>query len=111
MVQTKTSMQTVKEGLGGKEIKAQNGDYCLFLRIGENWFLRIGRIGGTWVTQSVEHPTSAEVIISWFMGSSPPSGSVLTAQSLEPASDSVSPSLSALPPFARSLSLSFKNKH
>ena len=36
----------------------------------------------------------AQVMISQFVSSSPVSGSVLTAQSLEPASDSVSPSLS-----------------
>ena len=41
---------------------------------------------------------------SQFVGSSPASGSVLTAQSLEPASDSVSPSFSAPPPLALSLS-------
>ena len=45
------------------------------------------------MAQSVERPTSAQVIISQFMSSSPVSGSVLTAQSLEPVSDSVSPSL------------------
>ena len=45
--------------------------------------------------QSVEHPTSAQAQISPFMSLSPRLGSVLTAQSLEPASDSVSPSLSA----------------
>ena len=49
---------------------------------------------GPWVAQSVKRPTSAQVMISHFMGSSPASGSVLTAQSLEPVSDSVSPSLS-----------------
>ena len=53
--------------------------------------------GGTWVAQLVKHLTSAQVMILWFMSSSPTSGSVLTAQSLEPASDSVSPSLSAPP--------------
>ena len=58
------------------------------------------------MAQSVKRPTSAQVIISWFMGSSPTSGSVLTAQSLEAALDFVSPSLSALPQLARSLSLS-----
>ncbi|VFV28060.1 zinc finger protein 346 [Lynx pardinus] len=36
-------------------------------------------------------------MISQFVSSSPVSGSVLTARSLEPASDSVSPPLSALP--------------
>ena len=49
---------------------------------------------GTWVAQSVRRPTSAQVMISWVMGSSPASGSALTARSLEPASESVSPSLS-----------------
>ena len=57
------------------------------------------------MAQSVKHPTSAQVMISRFMGS------VLTAQSLEPASDSVSPSLSAPPLLMLCLSLSLKNKH
>ena len=48
---------------------------------------------GTWVAQSVEHPTLAQVMTSQFVSSNPASGSVLTAQSLEPALDSVSPSL------------------
>ena len=30
---------------------------------------------GAWVAQSVEHPTSAQVMISWSVGSSPASGS------------------------------------
>ena len=45
------------------------------------------------MAQPVERPTSAQVMISRFVSSSPASGSVLTAQSLEPASDSVSLSL------------------
>ena len=67
---------------------------------------------GTWVAQSVKHLTSAQVKISRSMSSSPALGSVLTAQSLEPASDSVSPSLSAPPllVFSLSLSLSLKKK-
>ena len=44
---------------------------------------------GAWVAQSVERPTSAQVMILRFVSSSPALGSVLTAQSLEPASDSV----------------------
>ena len=68
----------------------------------------------TWVAQSVEHLTSAQVMIWQFVGSSPTSGSVLTA-SLEPASDCVSSSVSAPPPLmlclSLSLSLSLKNKH
>ena len=60
---------------------------------------------GTWVTQSVNRPTSARVMISRFVGSSPASGSVLTAWSLEPASDSVPPfSLCRSPTCALSLS-------
>ena len=54
--------------------------------------LKMGR-RGTWVAQSVKQPTSAQVMISRSVSSSPASGSVLTAQSLEPVSDSVSPSL------------------
>ena len=63
---------------------------------------------GTWVAQSVKCPTSAQVMISQLVGSSPTSGSVLTAQSLEPVSDSVSPSLSDPPLFMLCLSLSQK---
>ena len=63
---------------------------------------------GAWVAQSVQRPTSAQVMISWSMSSSPASGSVLTAQSLEPVSDSVSPSLSDPPLFMLCLSLSQK---
>ena len=61
------------------------------------------------MAQSVELLISAQVMISRSMGSSPASGSVLTAQSLEPVSDSVSPSLSAPPLFMLSLSLCLKN--
>ena len=56
------------------------------------------------MAQSVERSTSAQVLISWSVGSSPTSGSMLTAQSLKPASDSGSPSLSAPPPFMLSVS-------
>ena len=66
------------------------------------------QVRGAWVAQSVKRPTSAQVMISWLVGSNPASGSVLTAQSLEPVSDSVSPSLSAPPLFMLCLSLSQK---
>ena len=59
---------------------------------------------GAWVTQSVKRPTLAQVMISRFLSSSPESGSVLTAQSLEPVSDSVSPSLCPSP-HSRSVSI------
>ena len=56
------------------------------------------------MAQSVERPTLVQVMILQFVSSSPASGSVLTAQSLELASDSVSPSL--CPSHAHALSLS-----
>ena len=40
--------------------------------------------GGTWVAQAVERPTSAQVMVSRFVGSSPRIG--LSADSAEPAS-------------------------
>ena len=56
------------------------------------------------MAQSVGRPPSAQVMISRLMGSSPTSGSALTAQSLEPASDSVS-RLSLPLPCSHSVSL------
>ena len=58
------------------------------------------------MAQLVDCPTLAQVMISHFVGSSPESGSVLTAQSLEPASDSVSSSLLAPALLIHILSLS-----
>ena len=60
------------------------------------------------MAQSVKHPTLAQVMISQFVGLNLTSGSVLTAQSLEPASESVSPSLSA--PYLHTLCLSKMKK-
>ena len=57
-----------------------------------------------WVAQSVKRQTLAQVMISRSVSSSPALGSVLSVQSLEPASDSVSPSLSAPPPLMFCLS-------
>ena len=67
-------------------------------------------VRGAWVAQSVKRPTSAQVMISRFVGSSPALGSVRTAGSPEAASDPVSPSLSAPPPLVLCFSLSLKNK-
>ena len=65
------------------------------------------RFRGAWVAQLVKHPTLAQVMISQFVSLSPTSGSVLAAQSLEPASDSVSPlSLCSSPACALSVSVS-----
>ena len=72
------------------------------------------------MAQSVKGPTLAQVMISQFVGSSPASGSVLTVRSLETASDSLSPSLSAPPGLTLCVFLSlsvlkinkhYKNKH
>ena len=70
--------------------------------------LKVRGYRGTWVAQSVKWLTWAQGMISRSVSSSPASGSVLIARSLEPASVSVSPSLSVPPPFM--LSLSFKNE-
>ena len=63
------------------------------------------------MAQLVKRLTSAQVMISQFVSLSPTLGSVLTAQRLELALDSVSPPLSAPTLLMRSLSLSLKNKH
>ena len=65
---------------------------------------------GARVAQSVGRPASAQVMVSRFVGSGPTLGSVLTPQSLEPASDFVSPSCSAPPLLVLCLSLSLKDK-
>ena len=79
-----------------------------------SWNIRLGNIKlktnkcrGSWMAQLVKHLTLAQVMTSWFESSSPMLGSVLTAQSLEPASCSMAPSLFAPLP----LMLSLKNKH
>ena len=68
-------------------------------------------VKGAWVVQSVRCLTSAQVMISWTMGSSPVLGSVQTVQSLEPA---VSPSLCPSPAralcFCVCVCLSLKDK-
>ena len=58
------------------------------------------------MVQSVKCPSSVQVMMSQSVSSNPVSGSVLTAQSLETVSDSVSPSLSAPPMLMLSLSVS-----
>ena len=58
----------------------------------------------------MKRPTSAQVMISHSVGSSPASDSVPAARSLEPVSDSVSPSLSAAALLALCLSVSLSKK-
>ena len=78
---------------------------CLFeMDVFETGALAIKKARGARVAQSVSCQTSAQVRIARFVGSSPASGSVLIAQSLEPALDSVSPSLFASLHLARALS-------
>ena len=61
---------------------------------------------GDRVALLVQRPAPAQVTILRFVGSSPVSGSVLTAHSLTPVSDSVSLSFSAPPLLMLSLSAS-----
>ena len=94
----------------GKEASSTGDEDAIInvLNVTELFILKWGAPRGRLVAQSVERPTSAQVVISQSVGSSPASGSVLTAWSLEPASDSVSPSLSAPPLLMICLSLSQK---
>ena len=62
------------------------------------------------MAQLVKRLTLIQVMILRSVSLSSASGSVLTAQSLEPASDFVSSSLSAPPPLMLCLALSLKNK-
>ena len=62
------------------------------------------------MAQSVKHATSAQVTISQSVGFSPVSGPVLTAQNLEPVSDSVSPHLPPCLSPAHALSLCLSQK-
>ena len=69
-----------------------------------SWYSLKVNFGGIWVAQLVKCLSLAQVMISWFLGSSPISGSML-AQSLEPTSDSVSLSLCPFHVLVLSLSL------
>ena len=74
------------------------------------YFVKEKNYQGASVAQSVKHPTSAQVMITQFVSLSPMSGSVLTTQSLEAASDSVSLFLCPSRTGTLSLSLSKINK-
>ena len=78
---------------------------CATLLLNIFLFLKWDYFWGARVAQLVKCLTSAQVMISRFMSLSPTSGSVLTARSLEPASDSVSLSLSLPLPCLHSVSL------
>ena len=100
----------MQQKLGGEGLHRED----ILLKYRENIYQRLDD-RGAWVAQSVRCPTSAQVMISWFWSSSPAPGSVLAAQSLEPAWDSVSPCLSLPLPdpcsFSVSVSLSKTNQH
>ena len=53
-------------------------------------------LGGTWGAQSIEHLPSAQVMISWFLSSSPTSGSGLQHRTLSRSSVPLSLPLSCL---------------
>ena len=83
----------------------------ILLRIFKKWSVLKNNPPGTpgWLSQLSDRLLIlAQLVISRFLSLSPTLGSLLTAQSLEPASGSVSPSLSAPPPFMLCLSLSQK---
>ena len=65
---------------------------------------------GAWVAQLVEHLTLAQVMILQLVSLSPVLGFVLTAQTLEPALDSLFSSLCVSPLLALCLSLSLAQK-
>ena len=61
-----------------------NGHFRSGVNIGDGK-VKSMTVKGAWVAQSGKCLTSAQVMISRLVGSSPTSGSVLTAQSLGPA--------------------------
>ena len=99
------SVKIDKEHKDGQDLSQRDLKIQSWKRLGMK-FKKAGHLGG----QSVGHPTLAQVMISQFVSSSPSLGSVPTARSLEPASDSVFHSPSASPPLVLCLSLSLKNK-
>ena len=84
------------------------GHFVTLYAIIDSMWIQDQNMRGTWVAQLIKLPTSAQVMISCSVSLSPTLGSVLPAQSLEPALDSVSLSLS--PSSACALSLSLRNK-
>ena len=92
---------------------AQMWQHCNYLEGAKEGGIVSGRVrleemskrGVPWVADSVKDLLKVQVMISRFEFR-PTSGSVLTLQSLEPASDSLSPSLSLPLPHSHSVSLS-----
>ena len=96
---------------GGGPLPPNTAQETRTVIVDESGRLEAAAVGAPgWLHQLGKCSTSAQVVISWFVGSSPASGSVLTAWSLEPASDSVSPPLRPSPVHTLSLSVSKINK-
>ena len=76
------------------------------LKKGGDGLVKNRHLRGAWVAQSVKPPTSAQVVISWFVSLSPTSGWPLSVQSLLQILSPSPPPLSAPSPFL----LSLKNK-
>ena len=95
----------IKSLIGNLSTNKSPGPYGFTGKLYQTFKKRInmGHLSG-----SVERPTLAQVTVSGFVGLSPVSGSGLIAQSLEPASDSVPPSL--CPSSTHTESLSLKNE-
>ena len=83
-------------------------EYSAMAFLQSNVRVGVGVGGVAGVARLVECSTSSQVMISRFMSLSPASSSVMTAQTLEPASDSVS--LSLCPSSVLSLFLKIKLK-
>ena len=90
----------------GSRSEAVMGELLLY---SDSLFLKKIMHWGAWVSQSVGRLTSVQVMISRFVSSSPASGSVLTARSLEPVQILCLP-LSLPLPCSCSASLCLKNK-
>ena len=99
------ALQTLSGRVGTGTQGSLLQDWVTLSASGSVLTIKISEIGVP-VAKSVKSPILTQVMISWFLGSNPMSGYVLTAQSLELASDSVSFSLCPSP--APSLSLSLK---
>ena len=80
-------------------------------RLGHTHTQKKQHVRGIWWLSQLSVWLWLKVMISWFVSSSPALDFVLTAQSLEPALDSVSSPLSAPPSFTFCLSLSKINRH
>ena len=81
------SVEATQEGgcTETKQNKTKHNTKRIRIKYGGDLFIFFNELlRGAWVAQSFKPRTSAQVMISWLVSSSPELGSVLTAQSLEP---------------------------